>query len=387
MKKIMYVVKYMPDDYNSVGDILNCIVDLPQMGKYEQLIVQCDGHSFCKTTVETVKNHRCYTAKILSIKAVISVSDIKLPEKIKLIFNKIKLFCLQKTNKGESFLNKTNEEYLDKIIKKEQPDLIVFFVYSPEEKFVRACKSNNVDYVYMLYDTFIDRPGISREDYLKEKYVVDNSKAYFVPGFFAEKYYEHYGNKKIIQFNLPLLIDIDSVKKAYKNPTKYEFTYFGQIQNFRNGEEIKKIFKTLDKSLDIFTTQDTCASDETFRFHSALTKDELFSVVAGSDFLVAFDNSAPYNMYLPSKAYLYVSFTKPVIVFGDNEKSAIKDFFSEYSKFYYQNINEPVDGLLEFLEKNKESCFDEGTYSEYLKYLPKNAMEIYSEKINNIIDN
>lgn len=386
MKKILYVVKYLPDACNSVGDILKCMVDLPQMKNYEQVIAQCDGHSFSFLDVSYKDKCKYYNAEIISIKEIISNKKINLLKKIKLIFNKIKLFIIQKLNKSERFLQKTNEDYLIKIIKDEQPDLVVFFVYSPQKRYAEICKESNTKYAYMLYDTFLARPGVDKKVCsIKEKYVIENSEAYFVPSFFADDYYNEYGRGKIIGFDLPLLVEKEDVETAYKNKKIFEFSYFGQIQNFRNGDKIRQIFVKLGIKLDVFTSSYECESDETFVIHNVLKGNELYSAVAGSKFLVAFDNSVPYNMFLPSKACLYVSFTKPIIIFGDNDKSALKDFLKDYPKCYYQNINEPSDGLLEFINNNQKSEFDEKIYSEYLNYLPCNSLKKFAEFIQKII--
>ncbi|MEE1060956.1 MAG: hypothetical protein UH080_03905 [Ruminococcus sp.] len=237
----------------------------------------------------------------------------------------------------------------------------------------------------MLYDTFIARPDVDIKSNLAgESYVMEqNSQGYFVPSFFFDKYTEYYKSDKLIKYDLPLLIDKLDVLKAYDNPKQYLFTYFGQIQSFRNSDNIKQIFHKITYTLDIFTTQNI-ASDEIFKVHPAVTKDELYSIVAGSKFLVAIDNSVPYNEYLPSKVYLYASFTKPVIAFGDNNTSALRTFFKDYPYFYYQNINESLDGLLEFLNADFPNEFEESVYSDYIQFSPEKALSPIISTISNM---
>ena len=102
-------------------------------------------------------------------------------------------------------------------------------------------------------------------------------------------------------------------------------------------------------------------------------------MVAHSRFLIAFDNSAPFHIYLPSKSYLYASFTKPVIAFGDNETSSLKDFFSDYPYFYYQDIHASAEGLKAFIEANGEQSFHEELYDQYLRYLPQHALTSFAD--------
>lgn len=120
--------------------------------------------------------------------------------------------------------------------------------------------------------------------------------------------------------------------------------------------------------------------------HPAVTKNNLFETVAGSKYLVALDNSFPYNKYLPSKAYLYASFTKPIIAFGDNSSSALKTFFKDYPWFYYHNINDSLDGLLLFLQTSKSAGFEKQYYQNYSQYLPQNALIPLINLIENIMD-
>ena len=242
-----------------------------------------------------------------------------------------------------------------------------------------------------MYDTFISRPGINPENSKEEQYVINNSNGYFVPSFFIEDYQINYQNaaswEKIRKYDLPLLIEKRNVKFTYENNLKnnsYDFTYFGQIQTFRNSDKIKKIFSKLNITLDIFTTMNI-ESDNIFKVHSAIANNDLWSVVANSKYLVVFDNSKPYNTYLPSKAYLYVSFTKPIIAFGDNDTSALKSFFKEYPMFYYQNINESLDGLLTFINTTFDYRFNEAIYSMYEQYLPQNALTSFWDCVNNIL--
>lgn len=384
MKKIMYVVDFLPNVYNSVGDILNCLIEKTRF--CENIVVKSDGHTYSSLNKEKINDCLCYSADTFTITEIKNNNTLTFFQKVRLIFNKYILNFARLIKKGDELDRRSNNKYLNQIIKNEKPDLIVFFVYTPKTDYADVCIKNNVDYVFMLYDTFIARPGVDKKVYLpKEKYVIDNSKAYFIPEFFADEYFKIFGTEKIISFNLPLLIEKKDVESAYKNKKNFEFTYFGQIQDFRNGEKIHGIFEELNKKLDVFTSSDDRHSDDVFIVHNALTKDELYSTVAGSKFLVAFDNSAPYNMYLPSKAYLYVSFTKPVIIFGDNDKSALKDFLKDYPLWYYQKINEPTDGLIEFINENQYSGFDENIYSKYTDFLPEKALKTYSKIIKDVI--
>ncbi len=241
------------------------------------------------------------------------------------------------------------------------------------------CTKRNIPYISILYDTYIERPFLNKEEgYPIEKYIIQNAIGYFVPGFFLDGYLKHYDDSNIYPFDLPLLIDKQDVSNAYQTSNqKYNFTYFGQMQTFRNGDRIKDIFRELNCTLDVFSTSPK-ENDGAFVHHPAVTHKELYDIIVGSKYLVAIDNSAPYSDYLPSKAYLYVSFTKPVIAFGDNEDSALIRFFKDYPWFYYHNINNPsLEGLQSFIDRyqNNENKFHENIYSNYTRFSPHIALK------------
>ena len=235
----------------------------------------------------------------------------------------------------------------------------------------------------MLYDTYIERPGLSRKEFVVEDREIQNAVGYFVPDFFARAYHNYYPYKNIFSYCLPLLIPKRGVIEAYgKSSLEYEFTYFGQIQSFRNGDKMKEIFKSLGLTLHIFSMENK-KSDDNFVFHKSVSQNELYETVASSKFLVAFDNGEPYSHYLPSKAYLYVSFTKPIIVFGNNDNSALMDFLKDYPYYYYFNTGKSsIDELKRFINSSFQDEFDEHTYSKYLDYLPQNALKGITTMIN-----
>ncbi|MBQ1393133.1 MAG: hypothetical protein IIY81_06315 [Lachnospiraceae bacterium] len=257
------------------------------------------------------------------------------------------------------------------IIKKENPALVVFFIYTPDIKCASICEDMYVKFIILLYDTFLSRPGVEKEQtMITEKTLIEKSYGYLVPSFFYKEYSNCYDQKKLLSYNLPLVIEREQVVDAFNcTADGYDFLYLGQIQQFRNLEKIKVLFNQMNLKLHVFTSQDL-ESDSIFQIHSAVSGMDMYKLVAHSKFLVAFDNSFPYAHYLPSKSYLYVSFTKPVIAFGDNDESALKDFFSDYRLFFYQNINKPLDKLIEFINNNTETSFDEQIYNQYVQFTP-----------------
>ncbi len=387
MKKILYVVDYLLDEYNSVRDAIYNIATSSQLKEYEVVLVRQDGLNYNPLVCGEAYGIKYYKTQKLSFGQILKSKNLSIFKKLSSIYKRCVYKFISLFKKNTNGENVANEKYLDKIIKTENPDLIMFMAYSPKKVNAELCIKYSKPYLYMLYDTFITRPG---EDLLKakklEEYVINNSCGYFIPHFFIDDYLKNYNNDKIIKYNYPLLVGQKEVENAYYNTDKkYEFVYFGQIQPFRNGDKIKEVCKKLNICLNVFTTK-PLESDETFKVFPAITQQELYNTVAGSKYLVAIDNGAPFENYLPSKVYLYASFTKPIIIFGDNKDSATIRFFKDYPNCYYQNVNEPLDGLKEFLNKDILDKFDIEIYKKYLEYLPQNAVKVISDKIDEILN-
>lgn len=381
-KRVLFISDYLPSDKNSVAEILNQLLKM-------QVLLQTDKTVWLFNEVKSI-------ALINSVK-IISNRDIDLRlianrdligwrEKLLLLFNRLALktaSCFRQEERYRKFVRYFN---CLQIIREEKPDLIVFLIYTPDEKLINICKKVSVPFVQVLYDTVVSRPGIDIQTTKRiERRAMEESGGYFVPEFFCEDYLHHYPSNLFFAYALPLLICKEYVVKAYQNRTNtYQCTYFGQIQSFRNQKQIMERIREIGMALDVFTTNQI-QGNELFRVHPAVSGDDLWKIAAESQFLIAFDNSAPYAHYLPSKAYLYVSFTKPVIAFGDNEDSALIRFFKDYPYFYYQNIYKPLDGLLAFLSKPFPDCFDETLYDRYLMYSPNRALDPIEKRIETLL--
>lgn len=358
-ERVLFVVDYLPTKANSVGAILNVLLKAFARDDREFIIVHKTDRDISSSHVVYIDGHKTYTSQ--------GFDDRK------------KLFHLIRPNFIDKQLRKRESlRQLEQIIKSESADMVVFFVFSPDKDYAQICIRNKTNYVWILYDTYIARPGIQFDQgYKIERYVIENSKAYFIPSFFYPEYQRIYKTEKVVQYDLPLLIEKEDVLNAFSRKAPvFDYTYFGQIQSFRNEKAIKTICRRLGIIIDVFSAENY-ESDDTFIMHEGLLKEALYDVVAHSRFLIAFDNSKPFNIYLPSKSYLYASFTKPVIAFGDNDKSSLKDFFSDYPFFYYQDIHAPLEGLRDFIEANECQSFNVDVYNNYLRYLPQNALSSF----------
>ena len=377
MKKIAYVYDSFQMYSNSVSDILCNLACQFDESEYEQIVISAQGTLTRPLTTKTFRSLKTYLPMSCSLKDILSNADLSIGQKLSSLWNSMICTVVTKIPRlGGIYKNSAHIHYYNKIFRLEKPDVVIYFSLSPQEVFTRIFKKRNIPYISLLYDTFASNPCITPRDRKIESDAIANAVAYFVPNFFIHDYRKYYRHSNIYPFRLPLLIPKNKVLEAYeRTESSFKFTYFGIMQAFRNADRIKVFFQNLGETLDVFSPVNS-DSDSTYIFHKAVQQEQLYEAVAASDFLVAFDNSDPYAHYLPSKAYLYVSFTKPIIVFGDNQDSALIRFLDGYPYCYYHNINDPsLDGLLEFINANQSAKgFDEETYSRYKDYLPQAAL-------------
>ena len=356
-RKILYVVDYLPDIPNSVGNILNAVLNNVSALKVKQIIVQRPELYFSSIQKRYVNGFLAYTGENITK------------------FDKLKSKVMKRIKKTDNS-QQTEIDYFQSLIDIEKPDFIIFLIFNPEKHLAKICKDNGIKNYWMLYDTFVSRPGLDITDAVSiEETAMKESLGYYVPSFFYDDYRKYYCCDKLKSYNLPLLIPKNDVVDAFnKHEDAYEYTYFGQVQSFRNADKIKELCRKIHVKIDVFTTDDL-ESDDVFVVHKALSGEQLYQVAAHSKYLIVFDNGKPYENYLPSKVFLYVSFTKPVIAFGDNKDSALLRFFKSYPCFFYQDFNESFSGLVDFLNENVSSSFDQNIYDSYNQYLPETALD------------
>lgn len=389
MKKIVYIFDGALHHCNSVRDILYNILCQFDKYNYEQIVVRHHGILRRPLKTERIMGYKTYSTVSCSIKQLLANSNLSIYQKVSyLIEDAFFIIAIKFSYTRHIYSAWAYNRFYNKIFKLEKPDIVVYFAYSPQKGFSKICKKSGIPHISVLYDTIVGRPNISQLEIAIETEEIPNTVGYFVPDFFVNDYTKYYNYSNIYSYKLPLLIPKNDVIKAYTDiETTYKFTYFGQMQTFRNGNIIKEIFKALGEGLDVFTSENH-ESDDIYVFHNPVSHEQLYKIVASSDFLVAFDNAEPYAHYLPSKAYLYVSFTKPIIVFGNNEDSALKQFLDSYPLCYYHNYDDKdLNGLIEFINTHKNtSGFDEELYSKYTEHLPQEALVDMVSVIKNAID-
>lgn len=378
MKKVMIVSDYPVEAPNSIAEILKRLLKINALASTEK-VVCINGNVTQITVSDAVKTYCSYTVNTNDL---ISSQNVSFSDKLFFGTDRIIRSFAKRYGLVDKYKRIAVRIKMRRIFRREKPDLVLFLIYTPDAFIMELCAKLKIPFMHLLYDTVISRPGIDKPYVLKlEAQAINNGCGYFVPDFFYSEYIKHYEANSIFPYKLPLLIDKTDVLRAYnKREKELRYTYFGQLQSFRNADAISEIMRTVGMKLDIYASKPIEGND-VLTIHSGVTGEELYRIVAQSRFLVAFDNSAPFQNYLPSKAYLYVSFTKPVIAFGDNEDSALLRFFKDYPFFYYQNINESTNGLINFIHSDFPIGFNEQIYNQYKDHAPNNALK----QINNLI--
>ena len=387
-RSILFVCNYLPEKNNSVSAILNRIVDLDCFKEHEAVFARYDKLHFEKAKRSSVNgNVVFYVEKEQDFRRALTDPDATLIDKIKTFFIRLRdKICKEQVSPYLSFF-----KY---VYKRVDPVKVVFLTYSLDIEIAKFLATRKTKFFTFLYDTLIDRPNEDlNSNKVIEEQIIELSELYFVPSFFYPKYQQIYSNEKIVPYRLPLVIDEETVKSAFAsfgngNSTfLFDFSYFGQIQSFRNFDDIVKIFEELGISLHVFSDRQT-GNKNSVIFHKTESGSNLYKMIVESNFLVFFDNSPPYQHYLPAKAYLYVSFTKPIIIFGNNTESASIDFFKNYPICYYHKIGGDIKGLVSFISKYRETKlgFLKNVYDNFRDYTSTSSLKDIGDKIK-ILDN
>lgn len=384
-QKILHFIDFTFAENNSVSESFRRIISSNEMSKFEHVIVNPHYLHYLHPPIPFWDSgFKFYNEKISSTRLLLK-GKAKLRDKISILYNLFMSHILLPKLK-KKFLYKKQLKNAKKLLKKENPDIVLFCVYTPNVDLVTLCKKANYKFISILYDPFTTKPNINKEKaYEIENYVVENSEKYFILSCFYDGYKELFSSEKIAPIHLPLKLEKEEVLHAFsKRKEAIEFAYFGQIPKIREPNLVKDIFKSLNKTIDLYTPSNI-EPDQTFNVHKPISGEQFYQKVAESKYLVAIDNNAPFEHYLPAKAYLYLSFTKPIIIFGNNEKSAIKTFFKDYPYFYYHNFNQPLDGLIEFLNKPYPNEFNEKLFDQYDCYSVDNCVSPIVEACKKIM--
>ncbi len=273
MKKILYICDYGLEEYNSVRDILYNIIKDERLSECDQAIAIALGYLHQPFMTSYYEDIKTYFTSNQSFKTYLKSKKVSFADIIRTFFHRVAYVIMSRLGLEKAYIEHDKMAYIKRVMKVGKPDLMVFLIFDPNKRYADLCKKRKIPYISFLYDTYIDRPGIDKnEGYRLEKHIIDNSEKYFIPSFFYDAYTDTYkNNSELGKCNLPLLIDEKQVVQSFENSSKrYRFVYFGQIQNFRNGSEINDIFKKMGYKLDVFTTE-KYQNNESFSFHKAIT--------------------------------------------------------------------------------------------------------------------
>lgn len=373
LKTILFVVDYDMNSPNSVGKMLKKIVTNEVMNSYKKVIFCCNDN-FDSLSEEVFSNNLCQikvnnkNSKNITFykRNVISSSVIRLLS-----------YLTSRLRFGGFFIfNLICGSNLRIVIKRHHVDYILFFTVSPMwcSRFLKTPCS------YFLYDTFLERPNIKARLIRMEKKIIQKCVSYYLSPFFYPAYNKKYPfYEQIKSLPYPIYPDLKAVINAFhkkNNDEEIQFGYFGQLQAFRNVDEIVDLFSKLGWIIDIFSWNHPMESPSV-RYHMPVYDDAYYKSIALSKFLLVFDNNEPYSHYLPSKIYELIAFSKPIIVFGKNDSSATKSFLEKYPYYKYFDLrNEDVSKTFKeyIMGFNEPINFNFRLYEHYNKMYSTNRI-------------
>ena len=382
--RTLFISDYSLDEANSVRDIMkqlilqnpflfkDCSVWKQDVSDYG--VVNC-------VEIDGVKNY--FNKNYHRKKSFLLDGDVSIFKKIGFIARKIFLKITHKAKFFDSY-----SLSLKRIRNIFKFDNVVMLTYNILPGIIKFCNKRNISVSIFLYDTILERPFSNRiNNGFFEKFAIAHVNYYFVPSFFYDLYAKKYKCSNVLSYNLPLLIQKEivfkSIQKSLSLP-KHELSYFGQLSSFRNVDSIAKLLYSTNNHIDVFS-KDRCFNTDCFNYHNPVLDADYYMELAKSQILVIFDNDKPYDFYLPSKVYSYVSFTKPIICIGNNPNSFVSSFFKEYPLFSYFSLHESHDFFVNAVNRFKKInyCFNEDIYKIFSRYLPRISCLDIRKKIFN----
>ena len=368
-KVILFVVDYGLESPNSVGQILRNIAFSDTFGSFEKYVF-VRSVNFCFFDRNIVANDVTQ----------ITVSNHSVPHQIFrrniilcLWFKVLRLFVSIAHRGGSRLLTMVMTSNLRVLKKIFNVDFALYLTGTPNEY---AMKSK-IPYSYFLYDTYLSRPGVAPKFIEIEERVIKKSIAYYQAPFFYTDYhakYPEYSNIKCLAFPLyPTKEEVDKAKSRSKG-IQYKFSYFGQMQDFRNIEEIAALFESVGIYIDVFSWQHPIDS-KSFVYHKTLIGDDYFKAIVESEYLLVFDNNEPFAHYMPSKLYQFIAFSKPIVLFTKNDKSATIDFLKDYPYFYKFDLRytDVTKNFMSFIERGNNFS-ENNLFDEYDRLYSRNVI-------------
>lgn len=273
-----------------------------------------------------------------------------------------------------------------KIIRKNNINYIIKCACKNEglKPLIKAKKRLGINYSLVTTDPiFYTRSDCYNRKILKlEKKVIDNSDKYFVPEHCFDRYSQFFKNEKILKFCIPSAFEFNE-KLAFTFKLN-NVSYFGTIADYRVFNScLEYLCKKQELEVRMYGWIDKNKfGNFKIKYLNPITGNEFIDKLLESTYLLAFDNPKNMTDLLPSKIVSYTSTTKPIIIFGENDDSALLKYLRkiDYKRYIYLKPTDSFELLDKFVKKYSNVDFDEECYKRQSDYYPSNVSQyVYNQ--------
>lgn len=216
-----------------------------------------------------------------------------------------------------------------------------------------------------------------------ESKLIKHSDKYFIPEFCIDSYKKQFNcPNNLISYCLPAAIEFKT-NDLFKTE-KFTFSYFGTLRkNYSLFDDYFKYLSSNKKNKLKFYgwTSNKLANRVGGQYFNPVLGPKLIDELLKSDFLMVLDNPPSMSDLIPSKTIMYASTTKPIIVFGENDDSALLKFLKKikYERYIYIKPTDSYELLDKFIKEYSNVSFDEECYKRQSDYYPSNvSLKIYN---------
>lgn len=217
--------------------------------------------------------------------------------------------------------------------------------------------------------------------------LINLSDKYFIPEFCIDAYKKQFNNySNLISYCLPVAIEFND-NNLFKTE-KLTFSYFGTLRKKYNlfDDYFKHLSSNQMNQLKFYGwTSDKLANRVGGKYFNPVSGNKLIDELLKADFLMVLDNPPSMTDLIPSKTIMYASTTKPIIIFGENDDSALLKFLKKikYERYIYVKPTDSFESLDKFIKEYSNVYFDEECYKRQFDYYPSNvSLKLYKELIN-----
>lgn len=250
---------------------------------------------------------------------------------------------------------------------------------------IKTKKKFGINYSVILTDPIFYFPKTNGRRISKlEENLIKCSDSYFVPEFCFDTYTNRFNrNLNIKSFCFPVSAQLSKFDDCENNGLI--ISYFGTQRVDYNvfNNTFAYLAKQHRASLRLYGWGNNALVNETGGTHfNPVSGSQLICEILKANFLLAIDNPPHMTDLLPSKIVLYASTTKPIIIFGENDDSALLKFLKKikYERYIYIKPTDSFELLDKFIKEYSNVSFDEECYKRQSDYYPSNVSQyVYNQ--------